>query len=413
MVRYLLILLCLLCITPSAAAAEYTIEHWMRTGTGYDQFHADAIPSFEKSNPGLKVRYTSLTTKESEEKFLLAMASDLVVDVIRTNPEVNLRLYAESGLLLPLDDLIRAANIDLRMYDPRALKISTFGGKLYALPYTLVPSPGLFYHTDLFDSAGLQYPTGQWTWENQFATAARKLTQVDSTGEVVRWGASVVPNYMNGFFAAGPLTPEMTRSSALSRENRAFLTFLKEMFIDYHALRTGSMNDLVKGTAAMRLAGYWEKAQLVSGAMESYAVAPPPAGPAGRELRWIIGSYSIPRTSADPVAAMRWLGHLTSREWAAEWVRRGLNPSSRHDANSLKEFQNDPVHRVWATFFNFEEAPFYWPDNLRYTEVDQAWQSAINRVITGQMAVETSLAQLDRELQVVLAKAKLIAAPTH
>ena len=45
----------------------------------------------------------------------------------------------------------------------------------------------LYYNKEIFDEAGVAYPTDSWTWDDLLA-AAKKLTVVESNGRVTRYG---------------------------------------------------------------------------------------------------------------------------------------------------------------------------------------------------------------------------------
>ena len=50
----------------------------------------------------------------------------------------------------------------------------------YAVPFALVNTV-LYFNKDMFDAAGIAYPTDDWTWE-EFREAAKKLT-IDKNGD--------------------------------------------------------------------------------------------------------------------------------------------------------------------------------------------------------------------------------------
>lgn len=57
---------------------------------------------------------------------------------------------------------------------------------------------GLFYNTDLFDEAGLEYPTGDWTWDD-LRRAAEQLTIRDGD-TVTQWCYAAVVTVYQGLF---------------------------------------------------------------------------------------------------------------------------------------------------------------------------------------------------------------------
>jgi len=83
-------------------------------------------------------------------------------------------LYASSGLLSPIDDLISSAKIDLTQYPQQLVDLYSYEGKQYALPrnYNLI---GLWYNKELFDAAKVDHPDDTWTWDT-LADAAKELT---------------------------------------------------------------------------------------------------------------------------------------------------------------------------------------------------------------------------------------------
>ena len=51
---------------------------------------------------------------------------------------------------------------------------ATVDGKVYGVP-ALIDNLAIIYNKDLFDAAGVDYPTADWTWDD-FRAAAKALT---------------------------------------------------------------------------------------------------------------------------------------------------------------------------------------------------------------------------------------------
>ena len=86
--------------------------------------------------------------------------------------------YARSGALLDLSEFMGDGGVDPARYYPLALEAFTDGGTQYGLPATF-SDVVLIYNKALFDAAGLDYPTADWTWEDEQA-AAEALTDADA-----------------------------------------------------------------------------------------------------------------------------------------------------------------------------------------------------------------------------------------
>jgi multiple sugar transport system substrate-binding protein len=83
--------------------------------------------------------------------------------------------YAKSGIAWDITDKLKAAGIDYEKdVWPAAFPNFVLDGRAYGFP-TNVCANGIWYNKDMFDAAGIPYPTGPWTWE-QFIEVAQKLT---------------------------------------------------------------------------------------------------------------------------------------------------------------------------------------------------------------------------------------------
>ncbi len=63
-----------------------------------------------------------------------------------------------------------------------------YNGRLYSVANLLIPNPdALYYNLDMFNTAGLPYPSDQWTLEDM-KEAAIRLTRHGPDGNVNQWG---------------------------------------------------------------------------------------------------------------------------------------------------------------------------------------------------------------------------------
>lgn len=80
---------------------------------------------------------------------------------------------ADKEQLLPIDEFIKKDNLDLSIYKGAAEQLQ-YNGVSYALPYRN-DWYVLYYNKDLFDAAGVEYPSNDMTWQEYYDLAA-KLT---------------------------------------------------------------------------------------------------------------------------------------------------------------------------------------------------------------------------------------------
>ena len=103
--------------------------------------------------------------------------------------------YADNDVLLNLQPYWDEFGVDTTIWGSGLIGPYRWGeaGDLYAAPVnwdTVV----IFYNKDMFDAAGLAYPTADWTWDG-FAEYAAALT--DPAAGV--WGAAVYAEYQAGY----------------------------------------------------------------------------------------------------------------------------------------------------------------------------------------------------------------------
>ena len=90
-------------------------------------------------------------------------------DAFELNYE-NFAAYAMKETILPLDELMVKAGFDTSVSDANALAAFKSAGKQYGLPFSF-SNVIVLYNKDLFDKAGVSYPTSDWTWDDQLAAA--------------------------------------------------------------------------------------------------------------------------------------------------------------------------------------------------------------------------------------------------
>lgn len=136
---------------------------------------------FTVANPDIIVKYEPITG-DYQQAMLTAIASGTEPDVFYVDI-AYFQVWAGKGVLLPLDDLMAATNTTKDMFVPSLINAFTFDGKVYGIPKDF-NTLGMFYNMDLFDKAGVAYPTDSWTWQD-LTDAATKLTDLTDPNKPV------------------------------------------------------------------------------------------------------------------------------------------------------------------------------------------------------------------------------------
>ncbi|MFT4280966.1 ABC transporter substrate-binding protein [Microbacterium sp.] len=158
--------------TTPGAAEDVTITYSNFISAGGNEKNLEAIvDAFEKENKGITVEVKTLPYADYFTALQTDLAGGTVADVFDIE-FANYAAYQKSGVLAPLE------GVDTSAYQASLADAYATDGTQYALPSSF-SNVVLFYNADLFDAAGLDYPTADWTWADEKA-AAEKLTDNDA-----------------------------------------------------------------------------------------------------------------------------------------------------------------------------------------------------------------------------------------
>lgn len=133
------------------------------------------VDAFEEENPDITVEVTTLPYADYGTALQTDLAAGTVADVFDIE-YANYPSYQANGVLAPLTVTNPEA------YRESLLDAYSTDGTSFALPSSF-STVVLFYNKDLFDAAGLEYPTSDWTWADEEAAA---LALTDQAAGV--WG---------------------------------------------------------------------------------------------------------------------------------------------------------------------------------------------------------------------------------
>lgn len=290
---------------------------------------------------------------------------------------------------LPLEDYF---NADLRSW--------TWQNKLYAVP---MQSGGevVLFNKEYFDEAGLNYPGGDWTYDDLLAMAERLHKPDDG-----RWAMQVGQNslwYMGGTFLLnfGGSIMDETDNKALYGEDPNSLRGA-QFNVDLHIKHqyTPSSEDIEKITAGSAGIGILESGALAlefngmfrynaakTHLEERLDIAMPPKGI--EQTATLVGNgYSLMTLSPDQETAWSFLKYIHSDEGAVEsdyfgyiaWppiIRHGLFPkwAARYEGTQVEQVVNGWAAggRPFPRVLEFSEA--FGPSN-------EPWYQALKGEIT-------------------------------
>lgn len=148
------------------------------------------LEPFERAHPGVVVQQQSAGTGQAEyrERILTSIVAGRPPDVFLLD-NIDVPAFTSRGVTIDLAPYLRGLGIDVTRYDSTVIGIFRRGDALYALPKGYTPMV-MVYNKELFDRAGLPYPTDDWTWDD-FLRIAKALTRdTDGDGQIDQWGTA-------------------------------------------------------------------------------------------------------------------------------------------------------------------------------------------------------------------------------
>ncbi|HSM57372.1 MAG TPA: ABC transporter substrate-binding protein [Candidatus Sulfomarinibacteraceae bacterium] len=276
--------------------------------------------------------------------------------------------YVEAGALEPGEG--RIDNPD-DFYDS-LYNAFVYDGTFYCPPKDF-STLGLIYNEDLFDAAGVEHPTEDWTWDD-LQSAAEQLTNAD---EGV-YGLSLSADFARliAFLyqaGAGVANEDFTEMTINSPEALEATEFYVGLVLDGYAAQPADLDSGWPGEAfgreraAMVVEGNWIVPFMEDQFPDvNFGIAQLPAGPGGEATMAFTVCYGVP--AAIPAerqeAAFRLVNYLTGEEGMEAWTNLGLAMPTRESLRAqwleqfpeLQPFLDGADHaRAWQFVPGFQD----------------------------------------------------------
>ncbi len=279
---------------------------------------------------GIDVEVTVIPESDYSSKLnqMVSTGDDSVdIYVIWENDIAN---FAKVGGIIPLDDYLSKSTIKTDDFIDAVAKLSEGLGGIYGLPWCAATEL-LYYNQDMFDAAGLDYPTNDWSYAD-FKAAAEKLTQKAADGTTDVYGCTL-PNtqtWWAGIGGAGDKVYDSSNGQMVIGDGAvSFVTDTAQM------VKNGTMPEpssdtadlFATGKAAMSWQGSWNIGTYGSGLAFNWDIASIPTN----KLKYNTlhtGFYSINAKSKNQDSAFKVIEYLMGEEGQTINSKSSGNPSA-------------------------------------------------------------------------------------
>lgn len=330
--------------TPSEEQVEITVLSWR-----YDpesEEWAKVVSAFNEDFPNIKVNGVTAPSAEIVQKVTSMVAGGQQVDVLFTDSTRN-NLFASKGLLEDLEPYLAKSDINLEQdYYVKSLNDHKYKGKLYGLPI-LNMSYYIFYNKDLFDAAGVEYPTNDWTIDD-FLDKAKKLTNIDQNQYGYNLRPWVGTHFLGWSFAYGGeyFTEDGKESLVNSEGSVQAMKFLKDLIYKDKvapipkadaASQAGGVA-FESGNLAMNWSGSWDIKGTEATPSKwafNWGMAMPPKGSNGSHPIVISNAWGISSNSQNKEAAWEFVNWFMGDKAQKLLAEHGEFPSNKEIAEQF------------------------------------------------------------------------------
>ncbi len=333
------------CGTGGGGDGKGTVELALVASGDTNAAYKAQVKRFNSSQDDITLKLRTYSSGEAYEQALTGqVAGGQAPDVFLLDAGVKTREYAKAGAIMPLDDVVKDAGVDMGAFSDNLVKAGKVDGKAYAVPKDY-STTALFYHKSMLKEAGVKPPT---TWA-ELRSAAKKLTKQD------RYGLGMFPqlNYFLAWIQAadGNFVTDSGVEDVDNPGHVAAVEHLLTLFNKNKSAATPQMTGagwdgemLAKKQVAMAFGGTWIPGGLPKDVQEDIgAVAFPPKDQQGSVL--YAAGWAVSAETEDPAAAAEVVKFLTSDKELVAGHEDGivLIPPKQSALDKLTASGGDPV----------------------------------------------------------------------
>ncbi len=366
------------------------------------------VEEFNQIYPDVSIVLECTDWDEYWTKLEAAATGGSLADVFWMNG-VNITKYARGGILMGIDELLEDSEIDLANYPDAMVEMYNIDGVQYAIPKDF-DTIGVWYNRDLFDAAGIDYPTDDWSWEEMVETSVA-LTAED--GSVYGLAAPCVNQ--EGYYSTIPMfggyviSEDKTTSGYDLDGTKAGI----QCWVDLQELgvspseasleENNSYDQFMSGLVAMCWAGSWRlPAFLESDVADSIDVVELPSVD-GNKANVIHGlGNCIYAGTSNPEAAWAWVEFLGGE--TANVLSATTGTAIPALAGTAAEWVNAyPQYNLQSFITASEEYSVLYPGTANTAEWQQYETDALKLAFSLDVSVDDACAQAYEKINAVLA----------
>ncbi|MCR5675927.1 MAG: sugar ABC transporter substrate-binding protein [Lachnospiraceae bacterium] len=386
---------------------------WDKDATVYYQ---PLIDGYTAAHPNVTIEMVDLgSTDYSTVLGTQLSGSDSDFDVVTIKDVPGLVTLANKGVLEPLDSLIAQDGIDLAAYSGITDQVKVKDA-LYELPFRR-DIWVLFYNKDVFDKAGVDYPTNDMTWE-QYDELARKITDTTPGAEVYgahyhTWRSTIqLMGILDGKHSIVDGTYDFTKpyyEMVLNQQKDG-------VCMDYATLKTQGLHysaAFYQGNVGMLNMGSWFIPTLISKIKDGEAAAasnwgivkyPHADGVEPGSTLATITALAIPTSAPNKDVAWDFVKFVSGAEGAEIMAGTGNTPAMSSEAinSKIAEMDGFPTDANSKDALNASHAYLEMPANEKSSEIETVLNEQHDNIMNEVSSVDDAIAAMNEGVKAIL-----------
>jgi len=377
--------------------------------TNQEPFYTQAAEAFMEKNPDIKITIEVTPWEQYWTKIEAAATGGSVADVFWLNGP-NITKYARGGVIAPIDDYLANSDVDLNNYPSGLVSLYNIDSAQYAIPKDF-DTIAVWYNKALFDAAGVEYPTDDWTWEDMVDKAS-KIT--DESKEI--YGIVSQLNNQNGFYNTilangGFIVSEDKKTSGYDSPEaieavQIWVDLIKNAYSPTLAQQEDTAANMMfeSGMAAMIFAGSWATPEYAGTEQiaENINVVEMPSVN-GKKASVIHGLGNVISSATEhPEEAWKWVEYLASQEANELQAKTGAAIPAHAKATPIWA-ENYPQYNLQAYITSSMDYSYAYPASENTSEWNQYETDYLKKAYSMEISVEEACQALAKSMNEVLA----------
>lgn len=396
-----------------ASATESVTLNWAVWDAASTAYYQPLIDAYEAKNPNVNVEMVDLGSAD----YTTVLATQLAggaddLDVISIKDIPGYSNLVNLGMLEPMNDLLTT---DPAEFGGTIEQITTADGNFYGVPYRS-DFWVVFYNKDLFDAAGVEYPSNDMTFD-EYCALAEKLTSGDGNNKVYgshyhTWRSAVqLFGILDGEHTIVDGTYDFLKpyyEAVLAQQNAGVCQ-------DYATLKTSTTHYsgvFFNESVAMMNMGSWfisgliDKTKTGENQAENWGMVkyPHPDGVEAGTTLGTITSLGINSKSSQKEAAADFINFVCGAEGAEVIALTGTLPAVKTDAvldaiASMEGFPTDDNSKeALRTVKTYLEMPLH----EKSADIEVVLNQAHDNIMTENVSIDEGIAEMNENVQAIL-----------